>query len=50
MFNPDNMDGAQTMPFADLFGGALAPQDDFDNNDENGKKKEFKAWQEEITG
>lgn len=28
MFNPDNMDGAQTMPFADLFGGALAPKDD----------------------
>lgn len=29
MFNPDNMDGAQTMPFADLFGNnALAPQDD----------------------
>lgn len=29
MFNPDNMDGAQTMPFNELFnGGALAPQED----------------------
>lgn len=36
MFNPDNMDGAQTMPFADLFGGALAPQDN-ENGDDNSK-------------
>lgn len=36
MFNPDNMDGAQTMPFADLFGGALAPQDN-ENSDDNSK-------------
>lgn len=29
MFNPDNMDGAQTMPFNELFnGGVLAPQED----------------------
>lgn len=28
MFNPDDMEGAQTMPFGDLFGGALAPQED----------------------
>lgn len=29
MFNPDNMDGAQTMPFNELFnGGALVPQED----------------------
>ncbi len=33
MFNPDNMDGAQTMPFSNLFGGnSLAPQE----NDGNG--------------
>lgn len=39
MFNPDNMDGAQTMPFADLFGGALAPQDNDANSDNNNGKK-----------
>ena len=39
MFNPDNMDGAQTMPFADLFGGSLAPQDDSVSNDDSGKKR-----------
>lgn len=45
MFNPDNMDGAQTMPFADLFGGSLAPQNnDSDTVDSknNGRKKSGK--------
>lgn len=32
MFNPDNMDGAQTMPFTDLF-GSLAPQDNQEDAD-----------------
>lgn len=33
MFNPDNMDGAQTMPFSNLFGGGeLAAQEDTENN------------------
>ncbi len=43
MFNPDNMDGAQTMPFANLFGGPLAEQDDEiaepDPSNSNGKKR-----------
>ena len=34
MFNPDNMDGAQTMPFADLFGGGSS--DDDENTDTKG--------------
>ncbi|MGN1202740.1 MAG: hypothetical protein ACI4RF_05540 [Eubacterium sp.] len=44
MFNPDNMDGAQTMPFADLFGGSLTPQDDGDTSDtrNNSSKKRSK--------
>lgn len=43
MFNPDNMDGAQTMPFADLFGGALAPQEnDESTGTETGKKGKSK--------
>ena len=42
MFNPDNMDGAQTMPFADLFGGALAPQDN-ENGDDNSKGAKSKT-------
>lgn len=41
MFNPDNMDGAQTMPFADLFGGALTPSenDSSDDKKSGGKKR-----------
>lgn len=41
MFNPDNMDGAQTMPFTDLFGGALAPNDDDSSDDKKsgGKRR-----------
>ncbi len=42
MFNSENMDGAQTMPFADLFGGNLTEQnssgDEVQNN--NGKRRQ----------
>ncbi len=40
MFNPDNADGAQTMPFADMFGGMMAPSEepDTDEKDSKGKK------------
>lgn len=43
MFNPDNMDGAQTMPFAELF-GPLTPQENGDdtNTKNNGSKKRSK--------
>lgn len=36
MFNPDNMDGAQTMPFTELFGGTS--EDDGDSADPDTKK------------
>lgn len=41
MFNPDNMDGAQTMPFADLFGGSLTSgeKDSSDDKKTGGKKR-----------
>lgn len=41
MFNPNNADGAQTMPFNQLFnGGELAPQSDSEGNDTSaGTKK-----------
>ena len=39
MFNPDNMDGAQTMPFADLFGGSLNPSEEDIKSDGKNKKK-----------
>lgn len=41
MFNPDNADGAQTMPFNQLFnGGELAPQSDSERNETSaGTKK-----------
>lgn len=43
MFNPDNMDGAQTMPFADLFGGALTPSENEPADDKKtGSKKRSK--------
>lgn len=44
MFNPDNMDGAQTMPFSNLFGGnSLAAQDnDGTDNTEQGRKRRSK--------
>ena len=41
MFNPDNADGAQTLPFANLFGGAGSGGDGSspDEKTKNGKKK-----------
>lgn len=36
MFNPDNMDGAQTMPFTELFGGSS--ENDGDSDDTDNKK------------
>lgn len=36
MFNPDNMDGAQTMPFTELFGGSS--ENDGDSADTDNKK------------
>lgn len=36
MFNPDNMDGAQTMPFTELFGGSS--EDNGDSADTDNKK------------
>ncbi|MGN0521639.1 MAG: ATP-dependent Clp protease ATP-binding subunit [Eubacterium sp.] len=40
MFNPDNMDGAQTMPFANLFGGgALTPAENEADGKSNSKKR-----------
>ncbi|MCH5321070.1 MAG: ATP-dependent Clp protease ATP-binding subunit, partial [Eubacterium sp.] len=41
MFNPDNMDGAQTMPFADLFGGTSS--NDGENPDTKGKRRPKKG-------
>lgn len=37
MFNPDNMDGAQTMPFTELFGGT-ASDDNIEAADNDSKK------------
>ena len=42
MFNPDNMDGAQTMPFGEMFSGALANQDDTSDGDKKNNKKRSK--------
>ncbi len=40
MFNPENMDGAQTMPFADLFGGSLNPsEEDIKSGGKNNRNK-----------
>lgn len=39
MFNPDNADGAQTLPFADIFGGAA----DTDNSSKNDDKSKLKG-------
>lgn len=41
MFNPDNSDGAQTMPFADLFGGLGASSEETEpaEKGKKGKKK-----------
>ena len=37
MFNPDNADGAQTMPFADMFGGMMGANDDSDTEEKDSK-------------
>lgn len=39
MFNPDNADGAQTMPFADMFGGMMGANDDSDTEEKDSKSK-----------
>ena len=46
MFNPENFDGAQTMPFSDLINGALSTNDEVDKDelanqvkDSSGKKR-----------
>lgn len=39
MFNPDNADGAQTMPFADMFGGMMGANDDSDTDEKDSKGK-----------
>lgn len=39
MFNPDNMDGAQTMPFANLFGGAGDTGETANSQSKNDKRK-----------
>lgn len=39
MFNPDNADGAQTMPFADMFGGMMGANDDSDTEEKVSKGK-----------
>ncbi|MGN0531327.1 MAG: ATP-dependent Clp protease ATP-binding subunit [Eubacterium sp.] len=39
MFNPDNMDGAQTMPFANLFGGAGDTGETANPKNKNDKRK-----------
>lgn len=42
MFNPDNADGAQTMPFADMFGGMLGNNTSSANNGESDKNNNGK--------
>lgn len=39
MFNPDNADGAQTIPFADMFGGMMGANDDSDTEEKDSKGK-----------
>lgn len=39
MFNPDNADGAKTMPFADMFGGMMGANDDSDTEEKDSKGK-----------
>ena len=43
MFNPDNADGAQTMPFADMFGGMTGANDDSDTEEKDSKGKKGKG-------
>ena len=42
MFNPDNADGAQTMPFADMFCGMMGANDDSDTEEKDSKGKKGK--------
>lgn len=42
MFNPENMDGAQTMPFADLLNGANLPNTSDAKDSKGGKNKKGK--------
>ncbi len=43
MFNPENMDGAQTMPFSQLFGGGeLSPSNHSDDSNSKGSKRRSK--------
>ena len=52
MFNPDNMDGAQTMPFTDLFGGgALTPSENDSSDDKkSGGKRRSKRPKKKFSG
>lgn len=43
MFNPDNADGAQTMPFDDMFGGMMGANDDSDTEEKDSKGKKGKG-------
>lgn len=43
MFNPDNADGAQTMPFADMFCGMMGANDDSDTEEKDSKGKKGKG-------
>ena len=43
MFNPDNADGAQTMPFANMFGGMMGANDDSDTEEKDSKGKKGKG-------
>ena len=43
MVNPDNADGAQTMPFADMFGGMMGANDDSDTEEKDSKGKKGKG-------
>ncbi|MBR1531316.1 MAG: ATP-dependent Clp protease ATP-binding subunit [Eubacterium sp.] len=42
MFNPDNADGAQTMPFANLFGGSGSVSDGSNTDSKDGKETKQK--------
>lgn len=47
MFNPDNADGAQTMPLSELFGGLNETSDTKPGKNAKGKKKNRKSRQNE---
>ena len=48
MFNPENMDGAQTMPFANLFGGENAAGGNAENKQKKPGKRGRKKPQEDT--